>query len=535
MTIAVSLYESQRAWGLLGDPAFVAAWRRLHALTEGATAFQAPEFVATWYRHYEDEFVPWLLMRRRADGELRGLLTLAYDARDGALIAAGGHQAEYQGWLAPPDEADVFLARAWHAITERLPKATLNFKYLPSALLRGVGVPATLRGLAELRARRRPLMRLTPERIEESLRKKGNKSKLNRLARVGEVRLERLRSAQALAAYFDEIIAYYDVRQGATHDARPFHGDAHKRAFHLAWADHPDSLHVTVLSVDGRLAAAHLGAITNGTVHLGIIVHAPRYAEHSVGKLHVLLLARHLAEEGFETFDLTPGDDPWKERFADAHEEAYELRLYGDRFARLRATAPERVLTAVKRGAGIFGVTPDKLRRWRARWRMPVAAASSGSESREYWRREEPVTAVARDQGVKRDAVGDLVHVSADPQASARSQFLTEALSRLEHNEHVYTEVRAGKLRYCAWSRRAEDAMGGRAVLLYDIQALDGEAIDALFEQNLAMLETPALVQIPATAANLARVLRRLGFERASIECAPASDAVGADAGSSDS
>jgi CelD/BcsL family acetyltransferase involved in cellulose biosynthesis len=535
VTVPVSLHESERAWELLRDPSFIAAWRRLHALAEGATAFQAPEFVATWYRHYESDFIPWLLAHNTPDGDLRGLLTLAYNPRDSALIVAGGHQAEYQGWLARAGEAGAFLAQAWRTIADRVPTAALNFKYLPAALLRGAGVPSALRGLVELRARRRPLMRLMPERIEESLRKKGNKSKLNRLARVGEVRLERLRTAQALEAYFDEIIAYYDVRQGAMHDACPFRSDAHKRAFHLAWAEHSDSLHVTVLTVGGRLAAAHLGAITDGTVHLGIIAHSPQYAEHSVGKLQVLLLARHLAEEGFETFDLTPGDDPWKERFADAHDEVYELGLYRDRLARLRATAPDRAMAAVKRGAAIFGVTPERLRGWRARWRAPVAAAPSAMESSECWRRDDPLTAVVSGGGVTRGAVGDLVLMPDGPQSPARRQYLTEALARLERKEHVYTETRAGKLRYCAWSRRAEDPTGGNAALLYDIQGLDDAAVDALFEQNLAMLETPALVQIPAAAGNLARVLDRLGFERTSMERAPASGAVGADAESSDS
>ena len=108
-----------------------------------------------------------------------------------------------------------------------------------------------------------------------------------------------------------------------------------------------------MLSVGGKFAAAHIGAITNDTVHLGVIAHSPLYAEHSVGKLQLLLLARHLAGEGFKTFDLTPGDDPWKERFADAHDDVIELRMYPNAMARVRAMAPRQLLALAKRAAGV--------------------------------------------------------------------------------------------------------------------------------------------------------------------------------------
>jgi CelD/BcsL family acetyltransferase involved in cellulose biosynthesis len=518
MTGSVSLYEGAQARQLLNDTEFIAAWRRLHGLSQGATAFQSPLFAVPWYQLYENEYSPWLLTQRGTDGELNGLLALAHDKHAGSLIVVGGHQAEYQGWLAQANCSTIFLAEAWRAIRARLPAVTLNFKYLPPALPRDAWLSAKLRGLIEPLARRRPLMRLDPERIEESLRKKGNKSKLNRLARLGEVRLERLRSAQALEPYFDQIIAHYDMRQGAAHDSCPFLTDTHKRALHLAWAEQPELLHVTILSVGNRLAAAHIGAISGDTVHLGIIAHAPLYAEHSVGKLQLLLLARHLAQEGFKTFDLTPGDDPWKERFADEHDEVYELRMFASALARLRATVPRRVATVAKGGARVFGITPDRWRRWRERGRTWIAGGSSTPDTNECWQRERNVMLAKPAGALALDAVGDLLFV---PTPRTRKQFLTNALTRLERKEHVYTEVHGGRLRYCAWSRRTEDPTHGSAVLLYDIQSFDDEAVDTLFEQNVALIKTPVFVQVPAGAAKLGGVLRRLGFELTTSGCAP--------------
>ena len=507
MTSTISVHDGTQAQQLLQDTAFIAAWRRLHANSAGATVFQSPEFVGVWYSHYRDQFAPWLIMQRGTDGELLALLTLAHDQRAGTLIVAGGHQAEYQAWLARSDRSEGFIAQAWHAIRKRLPATTLTFHYLPPTFPRGAWMAAPLRGLIEPSVRRRPLMQLLPERVEESLRKKSNKSKLNRLAKLGEVRLERLRSAQALDPWFDEIVTHYDLRQGATHDSCPFQTDAQKRAFHLALAEHPELLHVTVLSVGGKFAAAHIGAITNDTVHLGVIAHSPLYAEHSVGKLQLLLLARHLAGEGFKTFDLTPGDDPWKERFADAHDDVIELRMYPNAMARVRAMAPRQLLALAKRAAGVVGITPDRVRRWGA----GAHSADLATDVVEWWTSKTTV-ATKSVATLARNTIAHLLLPPAKTSAHARRQFLSDASARLENGEHLYTAACDGKLRYCAWGKPSAAAQES-ATLLHDVQGFDDD-VETLFEQNLALLTAPLIVEVPKGATNLAGVLNRLGFER---------------------
>jgi CelD/BcsL family acetyltransferase involved in cellulose biosynthesis len=510
---AVALHEGAPARALLDDASFIDAWARLYRASARASAFQSPEFVTAWFRHYPDQYLPWLLVARRLDGELDAMLPLAHDRRSGALVVAGAHQAEYQAWLGRGDGAAEFLDRAWRIIRARLPGATLTFKYLPAAFAAQVTSLASspLRNRIEIVPRRRPLMQLSVERIEESLRKKGNKSKLNRLARLGEVRLERLRSAEALGRWFDDIITHYDVRQGATHDSCPFHSDPHKRPFHLALAEHPERLHVTVLSVGGRFAAAHIGAITDDTVHLGIIAHSPFYAEHSVGKLQLLLLGRHLAQEGFKTFDLTPGDDPWKERFADAHDEVYELRMFPSTFARLRAAAPGKAMGLAKRAAAVFGITPARVRGWQASRRRPANGAAAAAGAFECWRRSDAIVPGTAREPLARDALGDLL-LCPEP---ARRVFLATALERLEQGEHVYTRTQNGKLLYCAWVQSAQDA----PALLHDVQSTDAAALEELLAANLAKLPTPILVRVGSEAAHVIAALQRLGFERAAADC----------------
>lgn len=506
---AVSVVEGAAARRLLQDTEFLTAWRRLHDASPGSSAFQRPEFAVTWFLNYEADFAPWLLIERTADGELNGLLALGCTGA-GNLVAAGAHHAEYQGWLARIDNAVPFLEQAWSVIQAHLPGARLKLKYVPQVLAQAAA-SSRLRSIIEFVPRRRPLMRLHPDRIAESLRKKSNKSKLNRLARLGDVRLERLRTAAALDAHFNEIIVHYDLRQGATHGSRPFGSDAHKRAFHMALSNYPELLHVTVLWVGERLVAAHLGAISGDTVHLGIIAHSALYAEHSVGKLQLLLLARLLSEEGFETFDLTPGDDSWKERFADVHDEVYELHFYPSAAARTLAVGPRRLAALAKRGAGLFGITPHRLRDWFGRWLSHEIDVDT--DITERWTRSAASATVTHSGAVGRDVLKDLL---LEPLSSsgAREQFLRRALARLERGEHVYTAECNGKLRYSAWVRRVEGGSGDSGVILYDIQSYDTEAFEALLEQNVDMLARPTFVDVPVSATRAADVLRRLGFGR---------------------
>ncbi|NQT53539.1 GNAT family N-acetyltransferase, partial [bacterium] len=323
----------------LRDPSFRESWAALHARCPWATGFQSPGFGLAWYDSYAEAFTPMLLASRSADGSLAGLLALAEEKATGRLVVAGDRQAEYRGWLAEPDDADAFIQAALAALAGR----SLFFGYLPPGTPTGWVTEEPARSVCELEAHPRPLMRLgDPDAIARSLRKKSNRSRLNRLARIGEVRLEQITDPAAFAPLLDELAALYDLRQGAAYNKVAFRDDPHKRAFHVRLHAEPGLLHATVLWAGDQLAAAHVGVRSGPEVHLGIIAHSPRLAMHSPGKLLLLLLAERLGSEGVETLDITPGGAEYKERFANDHDQVHLLAVHG--------TPRQRTMHRVVRG-----------------------------------------------------------------------------------------------------------------------------------------------------------------------------------------
>lgn len=462
MTSPVTIHAGADAQALLNDLDFLARWRDLYECAPEATAFQGVAFVKCWYDSYASSFEPVIVCWRDSAGGLQGLLTLAESRLGRRLVATGTHQAEYQSWLARADGAIPFMEQAWASLRSRFPGQALRFKYLPDGLCRELAEATDLRRFAEIVPRRRPVMTLDDAQHAASLRKKSNKSRLNRLRKLGEVRIERVTSATHLDAVFDEIIGCYDLRQGAINNNCPFQDDPAKRAFHLALLHDPDLLHVALLRVGADIAAAHLGVATRDVVHLGIIAHSPAYTRYSAGKILLMLLGQQLADEGFAMLDLTPGDDPWKERFADRHEQVCELTLHPSRLSHVSRRLEKTALSLVKSAAAMVGVTPPRVRAAAGRlaaWRQrSMASGLAGAECDFFRYTGEPPRDGGSEACVNRDVLADLLKFQPANGSLSRQAFLADALARLENGEHVYTSSRNGRLLYCIWVRRVADA-----------------------------------------------------------------------------
>ncbi|MBX9607867.1 MAG: GNAT family N-acetyltransferase, partial [Gammaproteobacteria bacterium] len=364
----VTLLRGASADDALRDSQFIEAWQQLRDTTPHATAFQGPRFAATWYASYRDEWEPVLVEARDAAGALLALWPLAWRARTATLAHAGAHQAEYQGWLSQPATERAFIAAAWARLTAAFAFQVLQCKYLVTE-----SRAATLRevlGCVDSRRHARPLMRLVAEDIRASFAKKSNKSRFNRLKRLGELEFRRIRAPAELDAMFTRMIEFYDLRQGAVNAVSPFHEDPRKTGFHRAlFAAAQDELVVTGTFLGGELVAAYWGMVSGDASQLGILAHTPLLAEHSPGKLHIMQLSEYLLGEGLSVLDLTPGGDAWKERFANDHDEVTEATVYATDAARQRAQRIARLQTCAKQALGNAGVSPDQARAWLARVR----------------------------------------------------------------------------------------------------------------------------------------------------------------------
>lgn len=464
--MAIRIMEGDAVLALLNDKAFCEAWDQLHAKCPWATAFQGLGFVSTWYRVYHGRYRPVILYERDSSGRLRGALPLAVASESDRVLPAGGRQAEYHAWLADPGDGDVFIEGAMAELRHVLPRTTLVFHYLPPmAPFAWAQHGAHWRKVCQLRPFRRPLMKVDdPARIDESLAKKSNKSRLNRLRKLGELSFVRLSTSEELSSVFDDIIAYCDLRQGAVHGSLPFQSDPLKKPFHLAMMAVPGLLHTTVMRVGAKVIAAHIGAVSRDVVHLGITAISPFDAEHSPGKLLMLLLGKLLSEEGFSTLDLTPGGDSYKDRFASHHDEVLELTVFPRPLHAATRVATKALEATAKRAMRLAGLEPARLKRL-ARELTPrkvlIAPLSLArrlmrwlyykSEFRLYSYAIADARHVVSTAEIARDSLPSLLLRCGVAISPPKRQFLSRALERLEQGAHVYTSSDRALLKHSGW------------------------------------------------------------------------------------
>ncbi len=452
-----ALARGSEAVKLLSDAGFLGAWRDLRARCPWATAFQSPDFVETWYRIYGDVYEPVIIYQRGPEDRLDGLLALAVSRRENQWLVAGAAQAEYQAWLARSGRGDTFIKQAVTLLFDRCAVDRLQFLYLPSEAPLAWIDATGWRGRARLAQWHRPLMAVDDkEALSRSLAKKGNKSRLNRLKRLGELRLEEVTERTRLAEVIDRIADLCDFRHGAAHNVLPFRADSRKRDFHLALIETPGLLDVSLLWVGERLVGAHLGLRDRRILYNGILTHSPFEARHSPGKLHIMLLARRLAEEGFRFFDLTPGNDPWKDRFATDSETVHELVLHrraGQCQGENRRIRGKQILGDMIRAVG---PDPSQLRRQVAGlWNAGLPGMVSWIASRRrfgLYAGTGQALAAAPDQG--RLCFDNLAHLSdhaAGREKVRLSDFLARSLERIEQGQTVCSAVSDGRLVFLAW------------------------------------------------------------------------------------
>ncbi len=459
--MTVKLLVGSEAELLLKDATFQARWNSLYHNCLWATPSQSSGFVTTWYEIYHEYFQPVLVYRLMPDNILSGLLTLAISSNFKQLVVAGTSQAEYHAWLAIPDDGgNTFIRAAIELLSTRFVGRTLTFEYLPP-LAPKQWLDREQNSI--LTTHKRPLMKLADgESIRKSLKKTGNKSRLNRLKQLGDLRFEQLHTESELAAVFDEIIAYYDFRQGAANNALPFQTDRLKKSFQLALMRVKDLQHVTVLKLGDRILAAHIGLYDRQQCAIGIPIYSPFYAIHSPGKLHLLMLGLELVKQGIEILDLTPGGDAYKERSATDWDEVFVLNIFfGNRFwKKQRTELKPRVRSTVKTLMLAIGIDIKNLIKsirsfdWKPNFGSKLR---HNLEVNLYCYRAKTIETGRNFPSINRDSIADLLKFQSTSSRQTRQDFLSCCLKKIEFGEHVYTWVENDRLLCCSWLVERQD------------------------------------------------------------------------------
>jgi CelD/BcsL family acetyltransferase involved in cellulose biosynthesis len=527
--VPLELWIGEAADELLASSWLRPEWERLYAECPWATVFQAYGYAATWYATYRPRFRALLVGATDADGHLDGLLPLAIPP-SGDVIGAGARQAEYQVWLARPDNGDAFIEAALERLAEELPHRALTLRYVPP------GAPrawlATGQRIARRTVRRavpRPIWQIgDASAIEASLRKPRNRARLARLEDVGPVSYERLTQPATIDALLDEIIPLCDFRHGSVHGVMPFGDDPLKARFHRALAREPGLLYVSVLRCGREVACAGFDADNRGQVALGFAAFSPFLSRHSPRRIQLLSLAHDLARRGYSSIDLTPGRDPFKNEWATCFDEVDTLRVFfsAPRFAiRTTVSAAQR---AAKAALARTGADPthlgERLRQWAEALRPGGALrALWSSEAVDLYEFSAPTSeSLPTVQPMHRDRIPELIAYRPGLFArESRRDFLRAALKRLEHDAHVFTRVDDGELVACGWVSGSPALDGGA-----ELRRVMGDPPDSAFVHDVATitrLSTPA--ELASVLAQLVRGAAGLPGVARVIVAAPASNA----------
>ncbi|EMS30881.1 hypothetical protein C943_03076 [Mariniradius saccharolyticus AK6] len=301
---------------------FLAFWKGLWNQCPWATIFQSPDFVLTWFDCFPD-YTPTIITDW--DGtSMTGLWILT--EVNGKFAAPGFDLAEYQVWLSTPEHQSAFIEAALQAFCKAFPKHSIYLKYIPNPTPLGVFEKSTfLKSRTVWRPYKQPLMLVDKAWLQEELKKKNRKEKINRLNRLGKLEFSKTIDLETFKFQIDEMALQSDFRKGALYNKTFFYDEPQRKEF-LVRLFALGHVHVTMLSVDNTMIASNAGIMNHQVVHLqGINSHSPFYSKHSPGILHFLMLGVALAEEGIPVFDLTPGGaDGYKSILANRQETAYE-------------------------------------------------------------------------------------------------------------------------------------------------------------------------------------------------------------------
>ena len=351
---------------MLRNESFRSKWGQLYQECPWATAAQSPAFVTSWYEAYKQQHSLLLVCEFSASGALTGFLPLALNG-SGRAVFPGAHQAEYKSWLALASNGKSFLEASLKLLSRETEIGALLFRYLPSgAPVDGGGAPSNAPWIYEMEWERRPIVRLDSNAdVAEYVRRKTNKTiknSWNRLKQVGSVRLEQIRDSEQLAPIFDQLIEWYDARQELAHGKRPFQADENKKMWHLNLLKE-GLLHLTLLKAGQETVSALFGLSDGKTYSVLMPVFAPEYARYSPMALHHLLLVERLHAEGYSVLDLTPGPDPFKERFAGEYESVGVLSIYFKQREWIKAKVRHRSQVFTRGMLSALGITPSSVAR----------------------------------------------------------------------------------------------------------------------------------------------------------------------------
>lgn len=309
---------------IIKDEDFISAWKTLAKESDEFTLIQEFDFVASWYRAYQNQYSLVMVIAYDQGANIVGILPLAISLKNGEISHAGDGQAEYNSWICSKKNEEEFLVQSLIALKKEFkllkwdwgwmpPNASID--WLKSKELEQHGIYVNVGTFDSPRYDLNDLARITKIKKSKSIR-----SNTNRLKRSGDLNIERITDVDRAKEIFVDLKKIYNFRNLAVYNNMPFEEDECKEQWHLDHLQNAnDSVHFSVLWQGDDLLASNFGFCSDTTVMMGLFAYNPVQGARSPGNIFLIMLTEYIAKEGFQYLDLTPGGDPYKERFCNNH------------------------------------------------------------------------------------------------------------------------------------------------------------------------------------------------------------------------
>jgi hypothetical protein len=330
MLFEIKIVNGKEAKDLLQDKSFKLQWKELALQDDKVTVIQEPSFVTTWYQQYENTYQPVFVLGLDKRSSLVGLIPLACSVKENRLTHAGDNQAEYHGWLCNKAVDQSFPIKALSALKSNNNLKEWRWRWLPPGSdINWLFAEELKREKIYVRITKQdsPLLDLHDEaKIKRLHRNRSIRTKINRYK--NKLQLEKITSYDRAKEVFGILADQCDFRQMAVHGVTPFTSDKNKKPFYVNRFRYPENNHFTVLWSEDIPIAFHFGACDSNTVYVGLSGYNPCEERNSPGSILYLKLIKLLKNEGYRYLDLTPGGDPYKEKYSNLHQKLYMPTFY---------------------------------------------------------------------------------------------------------------------------------------------------------------------------------------------------------------
>lgn len=437
---------------------FMKKWKNLYLQCSWSTPYQSPEYVTTWFDSYKIKNQLIFVSLNKNIDEFSALLVLSISHEHPKKVSvAGAHQAEYQCWLEDPSHSGDFIMNAISLLyNKKILTSPFKIKYAPNNIKLNNLIN---HDLVIIEKHNKPIKLINKIDVERSFKKKSNKSKINRLSKLGDLSFTKLTDHNEFCEHFESIIESYDLRQGSKNASFPFLIDNQKKEFHINLIkNHPEMMHITILKLNNKPISSHIGLIGKDQVHLSILSFSPFYSSYSPGKIHIMKLSRLLYDDN-KDFDLTPGNDPWKYRFSNHIDHVYEISFYGSKTEKHIAIYKEQITKEISKKLKSLNIKPSeiknkihKIRKININYIIEKIKKIPNKkvEMRIYRLHKEEIC--FNDKGIMSiNSIKDILMFEPEEIWQEKQSFSNSSLTRLENNNSFYSFSENNKLLHYGW------------------------------------------------------------------------------------